>query len=439
MLKQALLLLLLSVVLGAGLDQVRPSGPIDHAAKQKPTAAPAPADRLTFWISQPIIATAAGYRQDIDDLVNTFAATHEHIAIETVYIPAAVFQERLSAALDAGTPPDIALDAGSSQVDYGELQIPLGRYLGQSEKARYHKNVIGQASARGVMLGLPVGLSYRIFLANTNLFRPQGTTLDAVMADGWTWAQFTASVAHSTQRNTLGLALTDIGPPLLQTMAASFGAPAPFDREGKLGWHETTISAIAAVMQRLIATPRLGGINTANEQALVQFLNGNAALIGPLNPMLTTWLGEQAVMRKMQLAVLPIPTGQTTPFADLRAINVVAFRQRGTVGTGRTEAIVAFAKFAANPISLVLSEHLFLLPYPEQPGRAVSTLLGAKLAATRLTAAPDSPYTLGTKKGGSAMPWAETIAPLWLSFLKGELLPQELPRAIQEALLTLVP
>lgn len=445
MLKRMGLLLLISLLLAMGLYHMRPMFQADYVVD--PTAKLDPLDHytVTAWIAHPIIEASPAYRQAITQVFADFTALHGNITVETVFIPDHLFQERLAQELASGTPPDIALDTENAPIHYGELQLPLGRYLAPADKANYSSSALGQASYRGALLGLPVGLSSRLFLANVGILQTAGMPLDNIVQQGWSWEQFTQTMAASTSKAIQGYVPTNVSTPLLQSIAASVGAPWPWDHQGNLVWREQTLLAIATLWHQLASMGGRTELSAATESALALFLNGKAALIGPLNPQLTTWLYHEARERQMTLAVLPVPSGQATPFADLRAVNLVAFRQRAQTRSDHARivaelAIAELAKFAAPRLSLVLREHLSLIPSQA----SFSPIDDASwqrdsIAATNTAFAPSVPYILGKKGGENLVPWEEVLLPLWMSLVQGDLTPEEFARRAHSALAELSP
>lgn len=435
------LLLLISLLLAMGLHPLRPILQTDSVVDPTAKLDPLDAYSVTAWIALPIIETSLAFRQAIVQVFADFTALHRNITVETVFVSDHQFQERLALELASGTPPDIALDTVSAPINYGELQLSLGRYLAPADKADYSSSALGQASYRGALLGLPVGLSSRVFLANAGILQTAGMTLDNIVQHGWSWEQFSQSVAASTSQASHGYIPTNVSLPLLQTLAASTGTPWPWDHQGNLVWREQTLLAIATLWHQLASFPARTELSATTESALALFLNGKAALIGPLNPQLTTWLCHEARDRQLTVAVLPVPSGQVAPFADLRAVNLVAFRQRSQTRSGHARMVAELAKFAAPRLSLVLREHLSLIPSQEVSATPVDDASWQResIAATNTAFAPSVPYILGQKGAENLVAWEEVLLPLWISLVQGDLTPEEFARRAHSALERLTP
>ena len=426
MFKRVGIFILIVLLIGGGLYHRRPPRPEDYSVD--PTSKPDPAQhyRITVWIALPVMATTEAYRSDIVRVFADFSALKGNITVETLFVAEHSLQERLAEVLTSGTPPDLVLDTAEAPINYGELQLSLGRYLTTSEKDSYSPSALAQATFRGAQLGLPVGFSPRVFLASTDVLRTAGESLEHIVWHGWTWEQFLQSVAASTAKARPGLVLTNIGTPLLKTLAASLGSPSPWDSEGRLNWSEETLLTIATTGHQLALTQSGSPLSTAAESALDQFLNGKAALIGPLNPPLTTWLYHEARARNLTLAVLPIPSLQSAAFTDMRAVNLVAFRQRSRQRPDHTRMVAELAKYAARELGQVLQKHLsFIPPQAASPPRADIPWQREGEAATNMAFALGTPYLLGGEGEEKMVSWEAALEPLWLSLLQGELSPAE--------------
>lgn len=440
MFKRVGIFILIALLIGAGLYHRRPPRTEDYLVDPTARLDPALHYRITVWIALPVIATAEAYRSDILQVLADFSALEGSITVETLFVADHLLKERLAAALTAGTPPDLVLDTAEAQINYGELQLPLGRYLTKLEKENYSPSSLAQASFRGAQLGLPVGFSPRVFLASTGVLQTAGLSLENIILHGWTWEQFLQSVAASTSKARPGLVLTNVGTPLLQTLAASLGTPSPWDSEGRLNWGEETLLALATIGHQLARTQSGAEPSSATENALALFLNGKAALIGPLNPPLTTWLHHEARARKLTLSVLPVPSLQGGAFTDMRSINLVAFRQRSRQRPDHERMVAELAKYVAPELGQVLGEHLsFIPPHATSTPRTDIPWQSEGEAATNMAFALRTPYRLGGEGAEKMADWEAALEPLWLSLMKGELSPTDFSQQAHSVLEQLGP
>lgn len=372
---------------------------------------------LNVWVGKPVLPNTAGsYVGDIEDLVATFTSNYTNITVETYFIPQLQLEGKLAEAIKAGDPPDIYFNPISSQVFFGELQVPFGLYVSKEQAAEWLPPAMAQASSNGRIYGYPTAFFSRLFMANPVRVETEGVTSEMLATMGWTWEQFYTAVEKSNLTGKPGLVLTNYGAPLLRSIAASIGKPAPFDDNGRLQWSESDVAGMADIWHRLSSIPGLPALNVVNEDCLSQFLQGKAAIIGPLNPQLTVWLWNQAQEKDLDPVLLPIPSATAAPFTDLEATSVLVFRQVAYQGHSHTKAAAELARHLGEGLGSILSKYLAAVPYGENylpfgapPGQAYSDILRASVA----------PYSYGPTPGVTESLWIEIINPLWLDYVTG--------------------
>ena len=340
MLKRLLVILLAVVIIGAALYTMRTRLSGEFRINPGAKIDPKQSYTLKVWIGKPVLPNTTGsYVSDIEDLIAGFTSTFTNITVETYFIPQLQLEDKLADAVKAGDPPDIYFNPLSSQVFFGELQVPFGLYVSKEQAAGWLPPAMAQASAKGSIYGYPTAFYSRVFMANTARLTIEGVAPDQLATMGWTWDQFYTAVEKSNLAGKPGLVLTNYGAPLLRAIAASTGKPAPFDDSGKVLWSESDIAGMADIWHKLSSIQGLPALNVVNEDCLSQFLQGKAAIIGPLNPQLTVWLWNVAQEHGLNTTLLPVPSATSSPFTDLAATSVLMFRQVSYQGHSHTREI----------------------------------------------------------------------------------------------------
>ncbi|MDP3488104.1 MAG: extracellular solute-binding protein, partial [Bacillota bacterium] len=317
----------------------------------------------------------------------------------------------------------------------GELQVPFGLYVSKEQAAGWSHPAVAQASALGKLYGYPTAFYSRVFMANPARLTIEGVTPEQLATMGWTWDQFFTAVEKSNQAGKPGLVLTNYGAPLLRAIAASTGKPAPFDDSGRLLWSESDIADMADIWHRLSSIQGLPALNVINEDCLTQFLQGKAAVIGPLNPQLTAWLWNEAQEKGLDPVLLPVPSATAAPFTDLAATSVLMFRQVSYQGHSHMRAAAELALYLGEGLGPILSKYLAAIPYGESylpfgapAGQAYSDILRAAVA----------PYAYGPIPGVAESHWIDIIHPLWLDYVAGRKTADEFYSHLYQALNQLV-
>lgn len=418
MLKRLLLILLAVVLIGAALFTMRSRLSGEFRINPGVKIDPKQNYTLKVWIGKPVLPNSAGsYVSDIEDLIATFTSNLSNITVETYFIPELQLETKLADAVQSGDPPDIYFNPMSSQVFFGDLQVPFGLYVSKEQAAGWIAPALAQASAEGKIYGYPAAFYSRVFMANPARLSIEGVTAEQLATMGWTWDQLYAVVKDSNQAGKPGLVLTNYGAPLLHAVAASTGKPAPFDDKGRLLWGESDIAGMAAIWHSLTSIEGLPALNVVNEDCLTQFLQGKAAIIGPLNPQLTGWLWNEAQERGLDPVLLPVPSASAAPFTDLRATSVLIFRQVAYQGHSHTKAAAELAQHLGEGLGPVLSKYLAAVPYGESylpfgapAGQAYSDISRAAI----------TPYAYGPEPGLTESHWIDVIHPLWLDYVTGK-------------------
>ncbi|MBS3950507.1 MAG: carbohydrate ABC transporter substrate-binding protein [Peptococcaceae bacterium] len=418
MLRRLLLFLLAVVVIGTALYALRSRMIREYCINPQAKIDPKQDYTLKVWIGKPVLPNTAGsYVSDIEDLVATYTSNYTNITVETYFIPQLQLEAKLAEAIKGGDPPDIYFNPISSQVFFGELQVPFGLYVSKEQAASWLPPAMAQASANGKIYGYPTAFYSRVFMANPARLTIERVTSEQLATMGWTWEQFYTAVEKSNQPGKPGLVLTNYGDPVLRAIAASTGKPAPFDDSGRLLWSESDIANIAEIWHRLSSIQGLPALNVVNEDCLIQFIQGKAALIGPLNPQLTVWLWNEAHRKGLDPVLLPVPSATEDQFTDLSATSVLVFRQVSYQGHSHTKAAAELARHLGEGLGPILSKHLAAIPYGESylpfgapTGQAYSDILRAAVA----------PYSYGPAPGVANNHWAEVINPLWLGYVTGK-------------------
>jgi hypothetical protein len=362
---------------------------------------------VSMWVSVPAMPRSELFVQAIEELVATFTATWSNVAVTTSFVPAQELQHALRAALTRGEPPDVLVNSAPSPADYGALHVPLGLYLSAAEKGRLSPAIIAQLSARGELAALPLAYTFRVFAANPAVLRAAGVDIALYAQRAWSWDEFFTATAALNRQGKRGLVLTNAHFPLLRSLAASLGQPSPFGAGGGLEWGLSELQALGETARRLAPAE-------ADEDALARFLGGQAGLIGPLNPELTRWLLSTAQKRGLTPLLLPVPFLGPTPVVDIAAVSVVLFRQAAFRGHRHTRAAAELAKHLSANAAPIFSTHLALLAQHTE---------GAAYA--NLSLAPATPYYPAWGMAQHAHGWEQTLLPLWLRLLAGELSPSE--------------
>lgn len=390
---------------------------------------------LKAWVAKPLIPNNAGsYVADIEEIVAAFTSSMPNITIETYFIPELDIETKLAEALQAGEPPDVYINPLSPQVYFGELQVPYGIYVSKEEAAQWIPSAMAQASSKGKIYGYPTAFFSQVFMANTARVNIAGASIEQPASAGWTWEQFFTVIENSTEAGKPGLVITNNGLPLLRAIAASTGKPAPFDDEMRLNWNESDIAAMADIWTKLTSIQGLPALNSVNEDCIGQFLQGKAAIIGPLNPALTRWLWNAAQEEGLGPVLLPIPSASAAAFSDLAACNVVVFRQASYQGHAHTKAAALLAKALGEELGPILSKYLAAIPYEED-----HLPFGAPTgqAYSNISMAPRASYAYGPQPDITESHWVELIQPLWKDYVAGKISASDFPTKLHASLSSL--
>ena len=398
------MLIAVAVLLGLVLSSAR--GALNVPLRVDPNARLDPKEtyHVSMWVSVPPIPRSELFVQAIEQLIADFTGHWSNVVVTTTFTPEHLLQDTLREALRQGEPPDVLVNSTCSRADHGLLQVPLSIYLSPEEKERLPPAILAQLSVRGVLTRLPLGYTFRVFAANGALLRAAGIDSERYVRDAWDWDEFFAVVAALNHGGTRGLVLTNAHLPLLRSVAATLGRPTTLSE----------LQAMGEVAQRLGASLGTGNAVQADEDALARFLQGRAGLIGPLNPELTRWLLLTAQKKGLSPLLLPIPFLGPSPTVDLAAVSVALFRQATFRGHRHTRAAAELAMHLSRHAGPVFSTYLALLTDGAQVPPHLD-LAAVEAAYANLSLAPAAPYCTD---------W-ETVVPVWLRLLAGELSPRE--------------
>lgn len=433
MFRRVLVLALAASLLSAGIFTMRSR--LSGEVRVNPNARldPEQVYSVRAWVSKPLIPTMGDYVQEVEGLVAEFTAANRNISVEISFIPENVLADKVVSAQNAGEPPDLLLNTNSSLVSYGALQVPLGLYLTKEEEALWVPSAIGQSSLGREIAGFPVAFSSRVYMVNPAIFSVDGTRLEEVVQQGWTYEQFLSAVSRSSVRGTPGIAITNSGSPMLQTLAVSLGKPSPVGDLGQLLWGKEDLLQMAGLWRKLADTVGSENVGVPNEDSLGQFLKGRVAIIGPLNPQLTRWLLTEAQGRQLKPVLLPIPAVKA-PVSDLAAINLMLFRQEPYQGHSHTKASALLAKHLAQGLGSILSRHLAVIPYYRGANVEPLPFSTGYGAYANVSLAPSVPYTSRFEMSKTQEIWGLALGPLWSDFVAGKLTPEQFAEAAYTSL-----
>ena len=129
-----------------------------------------------------------------------FHDLHPNVDISVEMLDFASGKEKIGAALDAGTQPDVQwLCSGLAPVyaDLGVL-VPLESYVDAAWRADVPEGAWASASYRGHVWYFPSSISTNALIINRDLFKERGVPVPAAPERAWTWDEFEDAVQKLT-------------------------------------------------------------------------------------------------------------------------------------------------------------------------------------------------------------------------------------------------
>jgi multiple sugar transport system substrate-binding protein len=386
---------------------------------------------LNVWLERPVLSDLRPWQQGIDQAITEFREVYPNVTVTLSLLAPDEAAGRLNQAISQGNPPDVFFGSNSSQCYFGELQLPLGRFIDKQERSAWPDSLWQQAEVDGAVLSLPVAAYPQVFMVNTSLFTQ--TSLAAIQQPPETWSQLLAGAERATSGNVYGFVPTSTGAALLRCLAASIGKPAPCTSTGEPLWTKEDLLMFAQVWQEISqspASPNSGANMDSN--CLDLFLGKKAAVIGPVNHSLASWLWGAAADREIAPKLLPVPYLTETGYADVRTLYINLFRQEPYQGHDHTRAAAELAQFLAPRLGRLLSSLTGALP-----ATAVNEAAGflpydqdSFLVYSDVSHAPGLPYAYGPEAGVTETHWNLAITPAWDRLIRGEYTAEQFADAV---------
>jgi ABC-type glycerol-3-phosphate transport system substrate-binding protein len=431
------ILLILVLVAAGGFTAYRFLKPREFRVDPRAKINPERDYSLRLWISRPSIPDLSLFVEGAEEIVAHFTEANPHMGVDLYLIPSELFNVKLADAISAGDPPDIALNLGSNQAYYGQLQVPMGLYMSKEERAAWPTGVLGQVTTESQVWGQPVAGLPTVLMGNLTLLEAVAVDREQIVESGWNWEQFLATVKAAAGSKTYGLVLTNTGEPLVRSLAVSVGKPSPQGGQPELQWTAEDLETMAGLWLQLKNAEGVPAANKLTEDCLGAFLRGDAAMIGPLNSFLATWLWDEAVKQGVTPTLLPVPSHVQPPAADLAVIPLVLFRQEDYQGHDHTAAGAFLGRYLAMELGPVLSRHLGAVPLRATGQADLAALSFDEVSAKAyapLERVMARPYMHGPTPGLTLRQWEEAVYPYWQELVAGKITPQQFSLSVLQSL-----
>lgn len=273
-------------------------------------AGTAHAQDLTIWGLQAFNEAADRY---IGDTVQAFAA-ERGITAEYVVVPANVLNERLAAAFEGGSPPDVFMQVGAQAQYYPSLglTLPIPEILEEMRAVDggIYEGMVSQAMYNGEVHGVPLEVDVVPMYARRDLLEAQGLAVPSTWEELRTASQKLLAADRTLTPLALPTSTANDAEGNIKQVVWSFGG-AMFAEDGKtVTWDSPETRAAYQFLADMFAEgtiPRStltwddAGNNTA-------YQTGRAAFaINP--PSIYSWMVENDQELLANTELIAIPTG----------------------------------------------------------------------------------------------------------------------------------
>ncbi|SNY05921.1 multiple sugar transport system substrate-binding protein [Orenia metallireducens] len=319
---------------------------------------------ISYWDYDLLIGQSEDYNQFLQQTIEEFSNIYPNIKITYQLLPFSTGEQKLRAAVELGTPPDIYDDIFSSRLISEELQIPVNLLFGEGDQARYKQLGISALTHDNKIWGLPNWLIPQIWVGNQRILNRAKIDLAKIKSQGWSWDEFYQSAIKVKDLDDKSYIVfnpynTDIFYQLLDNI----------DENNLLSpdggsFNRKSLVAIFTFLDRLRKEkvfPRK--INKMNKRLIAGFWKGEAGIIAPVNIfLLNNLLKRDLKERYIDITLLPVPSNSTKHRAPIKVTSLLLFRQKEYQGDDHSKAVYQFAKFINQEKSLYLAEKLRVVP-----------------------------------------------------------------------------
>lgn len=389
--------------------------------------------RLQLWVERPALPDLQPWQQGVERALAEWRENYPNVAVELSWFGPGQAAAALQAAIDQGTPPDLYFNANSSQSYFGELQLPLSRYVDQQERLTWADGLWRQAAAGDTVFALPVAAYPQVFLANQQLLTQLGFRSSDLATQGWSWPELLTSAQAVSTSRLQGYLPVSTGESLLRCLAAGLGKPAACIASGEPSWTRSDLISLAETFERLRQSSAADdNAVELDANCLELFLQQRAAVIGPVNQHLASWLWSAAVAAGITPELLPIPGLAEQPYSDICSANLALFRQADYQGHDHTRAAAELAQLLAPRLGELLASLTGALPATGVTEAAAWLPFDPQSfqVYAAVDQAPPLPYSYGPNTGVADEHWRTIVLPAWDKLVQGSYTPEQFAESI---------
>ncbi|GGJ10792.1 ABC transporter substrate-binding protein [Alicyclobacillus cellulosilyticus] len=317
----------------AALAQAKAHAPERGAA----TKARHAADQVTITFYE---AMAAALGKELAKLTDQFEQTHPNIKVNLVVAPTyAALQQKLTAAIAAGTPPTIAQvqDTWEQQFIDDGLLVPLGNLLPKNVIADIPQVWIDDNTFNGKLYSVPFNRSDYVLYYNLDDFRQAG-----IQHPPRTWAELEADAKKLTKNGTYGLGLQANYYTFEMFLRQAGGRD--LDARNRAAFNDAAGKAALSFMVRLVQTDKAATVIGANAY-LSDGFNTNAYAMDLDTVASMTYLTNP----NLHYGVAPLPRGKVMA-VPTGGTNLALFK---SATSAERQAALTYIQYLISPKSTI--------------------------------------------------------------------------------------